>query len=52
MGAVDERLIETGRLRVLADPSGLRLRKRETEPGVREPRDPQVLVDGILQAVG
>lgn len=52
MGAVDERLIETGRLRVLADPSGLALRKRETEPGVREPRDPQVLVDGILQAVG
>ena len=52
MGAVDERLIETGRLRVLADPSALGLRKRETEPGVREPRDPQVLVDGILQAVG
>jgi predicted glycosyltransferase len=52
MGAVDERLIETGRLRVLTDPSGLELRKRETEPGVREPRDPQLLVDGALQAVG
>ena len=52
MGAVDERLIETGRLRVLADPSAQGLRQRETEPGVREPRDPQVLVDGILQAVG
>jgi predicted glycosyltransferase len=52
MGAVDERLIGTGRLRVLADPSDLQLRKRETKPGVREPRDPQLLVDGILQAVG
>src|SRR6185503_5801941 len=30
MGAVDERLIATGRLRVLSDPSGLELRKRET----------------------
>jgi predicted glycosyltransferase len=52
MGAVDERLIVTDRLRVLVDPSDLELRKRETEPGVREPRDPQLLVDGVLQAVG
>jgi predicted glycosyltransferase len=52
MGAVDERLIATSRLRVLADPSGLHLRKREAKPGVREPRDPQLLVDGALQAVG
>ena len=52
MGAVDERLIESGRLRVLGDPSSLELRKRETQPGVREPRDPQLLVDGVLQAVG
>ena len=52
MGAVDERLIATGRLRVLVDPSGLQLRKREAKPGVREPRDPQLLVDGVLQAVG
>jgi hypothetical protein len=52
MGAVDEQLIATGRLRVLTDPSGLELRKREATPGVRDPRDPQLLVDGILQAVG
>jgi predicted glycosyltransferase len=52
MGAVDERLIATGRLRVLSDPSGLELRKREAKQGVGEPRDPQLLVDGVLQAVG
>ncbi|HEY7150578.1 MAG TPA: DUF354 domain-containing protein [Solirubrobacterales bacterium] len=52
MGAVDERLVADGRLRVLSDPSGLELRKRETTPGVVEPRDPQLLVDGVLQAVG
>ncbi len=52
MGAVDERLIAAGRLRPLADPELLELRKRDTEPGVQDPRDPQLLVDGILGAVG
>jgi uncharacterized protein len=50
MGAVDERLIAEGRLIPLHDPSALELRKRETSPGVREPRDPDILVDAILEA--
>jgi predicted glycosyltransferase len=52
MGAVDERLIAEGRLRPLVDPSSLELHKRDSEPGVRNPRDPQVWVDAILTAVG
>jgi uncharacterized protein len=51
MGAVDERLIAEGRLHLLRDPHGLELRKRNTEPGVRDPRDPQLLVDEILKAL-
>jgi predicted glycosyltransferase len=51
MGAVDERLIAAGRLRPLRDPGQLELRKRDTAPGVQNPRDPQLLVDGILEAV-
>lgn len=52
MGAVDERLIATGRLRTLGDAAELPLRKKDAEPGVQNPRDPQLLVDGILEAVG
>jgi len=52
MGAVDEHLIAEGLLRPLTDVSDLRLVKREDEPGVRNPRDPQLLVDGVLGAVG
>jgi predicted glycosyltransferase len=52
MGAVDERLIAAGRLRTLADSAELRLRKKDAEPGVQNPRDPQLLVDGILETVG
>jgi predicted glycosyltransferase len=51
MGAVDEQLIAAGRLRFLTDPGELELRKKDTKPGVREPRDPQLLVDGILEVV-
>jgi uncharacterized protein len=51
MGAVDERLIAEGRLKPLANPSELELRKRQTEPGPRHPRDPDLLVEGILGAV-
>jgi len=51
MGAVDERLIEAGLLRQLPDPSGLELRRRTTDVGVRHPRDPRTLVDGVLAAV-
>jgi hypothetical protein len=52
LGAVDERLIGAGRLRALSDPAQLELRKRDSEPRVRAPRDPQLLVDGVLGAVG
>jgi uncharacterized protein len=48
LGAVDERLIATGRLRMLADPKRLELRKRRTRPGARDPRDPRILVEGVL----
>ncbi|HEV7398854.1 MAG TPA: DUF354 domain-containing protein [Solirubrobacterales bacterium] len=51
MGGVDEALIADGRLRVLADPADLPLRKRETPPGVLDPRDPELLVEGVLGAV-
>jgi predicted glycosyltransferase len=48
MGGVDEALIAEGRLRVLDDPARLPLRKRDTPPGVRNPRDPDLLVNAIL----
>ncbi len=51
MGAVDERLIAEGRLRPLVNPNELELTKRDSEPGVRNPRDPAVWVDAILAAV-
>jgi predicted glycosyltransferase len=51
MGGVDEALIAAGRLSVLADPAELRLRKREAPAGVRERRDPELLVEGCLGAV-
>lgn len=50
MGAVDERLIAAGLLRPLAGAEALELVKRDAEPGPRNPRDPQLLVDGILGA--
>ena len=51
MGAVDERLIADGRLLQLDDPHRLELAKRTTEPGPQNPRDPTLLVDGVLGAV-
>jgi uncharacterized protein len=51
MGAVDERLIAAGRLIPLDDPAGLELRKRDSKPGPCQPRDPNVLVDGVLGAI-
>jgi predicted glycosyltransferase len=51
MGGVDEVLIADGRLRVLSDPAELPLRKRDALPGVRHPRDPELLVEGALGAV-
>jgi uncharacterized protein len=52
MGAVDERLIAAGRLRPLRNVGELELRRREHPAGVREPRDPGLLVDAVLGAVG
>ena len=49
-GAVDEALIASGRLASLSDPGEIELRRRSAPAGVRNPRDPQVLVDGILDA--
>jgi predicted glycosyltransferase len=51
MGAVDERLIADGRLRVLRDASDLKLHKRRTKPRVLNPRDPEILVEGVLGAL-
>jgi predicted glycosyltransferase len=51
MGAVDEALIADGRLVPLDQPDEIELRKRETEAGPRDPRDPELLVEGILGAV-
>ena len=52
MGAVDERLIAAGRLRELAGVEGLELRKRELRPGLADPRDASLLVEGVVGAVG
>ena len=51
MGAVDEQLIETGRLRELSDPGSLNLEKRTLDPGPADPRDPGLLIDGVVGAV-
>ncbi len=51
MGGVDEALIAAGRLRVLAEPAELPLHKRQTPVGVLNPRDPELLVEGVLGAV-
>ncbi len=50
MGGVDEALIAAGRLQVLDDPAALVLAKRTTPVGVLHPRDPEILVEGVLSA--
>jgi uncharacterized protein len=53
LGAVDERLIEQGRLRPLSSPEQLDLRLRAGEPPPpRVRRDPRVLLDLALTALG
>ena len=49
LGGVDESLIAAGRLRSISEPEEIQLRKRRTEPGVRSPRDPGLLVRGVLE---
>jgi predicted glycosyltransferase len=51
MGAVDEELIASGRLRELRDPDALALERRSGAPGPVEQRDPALLVEGVLGAV-
>jgi uncharacterized protein len=51
MGGVDEWLISEGRLRVLRDADEIELHKRDPVPGLRDPRDPTLLVEGVLGAV-
>jgi predicted glycosyltransferase len=49
-GAVDAKLIDEGLLRPLSDPAAMVLEKRRSEPGVQNPRDPQLLTDAVLSA--
>ncbi len=51
MGGVDEVLIHEGRLQVLEDPAALPLVKRTGPIGVRNPRNPDFLVEAALGAV-
>jgi predicted glycosyltransferase len=51
LGAVDEALIREGRLRPLTNPRGLDLGKRPRS-ALRNRRDPALLVDLILEAIG
>lgn len=52
MGGVDEALIAEGRLTVLEHADDLRLTKREGPAGPRQPRDPAILMSGVLSALG
>jgi len=51
MGGVDEALIADGRLQVLEGARDLALRKRPSPVGVLHPRDPGLLLGGVLRAV-
>ena len=52
LGGVDEELIREGRLKPLTDPRALDLRKREEDSGDRVRRDPALLLDLLLTALG
>ena len=52
LGGVDEALVAEGRLELLTDPSDLALVKRTEPAGPRNPRDPDLLLDAILEVVG
>ncbi|MGI8440507.1 MAG: DUF354 domain-containing protein [Thermoleophilaceae bacterium] len=51
LGAVDERLLEEGRLRLLSNPSEVSVRKRERSTAQRVRRDPAALVKLMLSAL-
>jgi uncharacterized protein len=52
LGGVDEQLIREGRLKPLTDPRALELEKRDDASGSRVRRDPQVMLDLLLSALG
>jgi predicted glycosyltransferase len=52
LGGVDEELIREGRLRPLTDPRALELHKRDRVTASREHRDPQLMLDLLLSALG
>ena len=51
MGGVDERLLDEGSLRPLGRAGDLELVKRDSQPGVRNPRDPALLADAVEAAL-
>ena len=50
LGAVDERLLEEGRLRRLANPEEIVLEPRASQGALRTRRDPRELVTLLLSA--
>jgi uncharacterized protein len=52
LGGVDEWLIAQGRLRPLTDPRAIELVKRTTASAERTRRDPQLLIDMMLEGSG
>jgi predicted glycosyltransferase len=52
LGAVDEQLIREGRLRALADPAAIDVRKKDEHGFTPTRRDPAVLLDLLLSGLG
>ncbi|TML29455.1 MAG: DUF354 domain-containing protein [Actinobacteria bacterium] len=52
LGGVDEQLIREGRLKPLTDPRALELVKRQDASGTRVRREPQLMLDLLLTALG
>jgi predicted glycosyltransferase len=52
LGGVDEQLIREGRLKPLTDPRALELEKRDDPSGSRVRRDPKVMLELLLTALG
>jgi uncharacterized protein len=52
LGGIDEELIRQGRLKPLTDPRALELAKRDSGAGERVRRDPALMLELLLSAVG
>jgi predicted glycosyltransferase len=54
LGGVDEQLIRDGRLRPLTDPRAIELQRRSEQAsgGERVRRDPQLIADLLMEALG